>query len=170
ISARGIPARRSHNIAVDTPTTRGPGTLALVDRFNRGQHIIPGCRLFQIVFLEEILSVEKQLRIADIRQSEQLTAFVRMFTDRDGRFDEIIFWTGLAAALIHWSQRGEELLAGESGEPRIVEHDQIVSPGSGHQVYMFLLKKVVIGKLRDADLHAGKSFIIARRLFERIAL
>src|SRR4029079_16598231 len=32
ISDRGIPARRSHNIAVDTPTTRGPGTLALVDR------------------------------------------------------------------------------------------------------------------------------------------
>src|SRR4030095_11930188 len=170
ISHRGIPTRRSHNIAVDTSSTRGPRPLALIDGSNCGQHIVPRCRFFETVFLEQIFAVEKQLRVADIRQSVQLAALVRMLAYCDRRANEIFFWPWLPASLIHRTQRRKKLFAGESWEPRIVEHDQIVCSGPGHQVDMFLLKKIVIRKFGDADPYAGKGFIIASGLLECIPL
>jgi hypothetical protein len=65
-----------------------------------------------------------------------------MTAERDGGVDKVAVRAGLPAFLQQWSQLSQELLAGKSRKPGIVEHDQIVGAGPGFEIYQFFLKKI----------------------------
>src|SRR5689334_9543249 len=92
-----------------------------------------------------------------------------MTAERDRGLDEIAVRPGLPTLLKKGRQVSQELLAREPREPRIVEHDQIVSAGPRFKIYQFFLKKICIRKLGDVDMDVGLCFVIVRCLFERLA-
>src|ERR1044072_9527168 len=92
-----------------------------------------------------------------------------MTAKRYRSLDEITVKPSLYALLKKGRQVGQELLACEPREPRIVEHDQIVSAGPRFKIYQFFLKKICIRKLGDVDMNIGLGLVVVDRLFEGLA-
>src|ERR1041384_3677421 len=92
-----------------------------------------------------------------------------MTAKRNGGIDEVAIRAGLPAFLQQRRQLSEKLLVRKSWEPRIVEHDEIVSAGARFEIYQFFLKKICIRKRGDLDVNVGLLLIVECRLLERFA-
>ena len=74
----------------------------------------------------------------------------------------------MTAFLQQRRQFRQKLLRGEDREPRVVEHDQVVSSRARIEIYHFFIKEICVRKLRDVEVDAGLRFVIERGLFERV--
>src|SRR6185295_10966856 len=124
---------------------------------------------FEVVLFEKVFAIKEQLRIADVRQREQISVFIRMLTNRQRRADEVITRPRESPLLISRSEVRETILTRESREPRIIEHYQIVCAGPRAQIDQLFFKQVVVRELGDVYVHAVQGFVIERGLFKRIA-
>src|SRR6185295_4070387 len=129
IGHRRVAPSRAHHVAVNSSVARRSCSLTLVDCFCRGQHIVPRRGRFEVVLFEKVFAIKEQLRIADVRQREQISVFIRMLTNRQRRADEVITRPRESPLLISRSEVRETILTRESREPRIIEHYQIVCAG-----------------------------------------
>src|SRR5687767_14642044 len=93
-----------------------------------------------------------------------------MATKRNRSFDEVSIWSRLTTPLQQWSEIGQKLFVGEPREPRIVQHDQVISARVGFEIYQFFLKKICIRKLGDIYVNAGLCLVVDSGRFKSLAL
>src|SRR5262245_62118600 len=105
-----------------------------------------------MMFVKEVLAIEEELRIADVRQSIKLSRFVRVPAKGQWCFDEIGVRSAHSLFFEERSQVGQiRLDLGESWKPGIVQHYQIVRAGATGEVDQFFLEQICVGQLSYGD-------------------
>ncbi len=121
------------------------------------------------MFLKQIFAIEEQLRVADVGQRVKRAGLVRVPAKRDRTSRRNRCPAHFVRAFAAAASGQSETVCGKEREPRVVEHDQIVSARSRVEIYQFFLKKICVRKLSDVDVDAGLSFVVECGLFERFA-